>query len=1107
METIQINNNSSELTMVSDDSLFSINDLRFTKRELDIIASLIADTSSKKIANLLSISPKTVEIHLRNIMLRLGCNTREAILSFIEQNGKFNYISKHYVNLLIKKNFELELKKFLVYGKKSNINCLIFYYKTQKTTTNFLNDLENDLKTVGINITKKTWEKDKSISFFGKQTTIKEINYIIYLVSKEFITQLELVKYQLATDIDRLTQEYNIPHDSIILLSLEEQILPEINQQVTYFKLAEQKNYYFLILELLKKLLFPSNLDINIQEFKKQYNLLNKDGMATFPKQIVTKNITLTKNNNLIKNNRFFSWKWLILLISPICFSIVTYTINQKIKFLTYQTIEIKQQIPGYNYADNRQQNFKTWPLQLPNYEKNRFIDRTINNVSITKLLHEKLINKTSTIKPLVIYGLAGIGKTQIAIRYLHSKLAKNKYNLRIWFSAETPELLRQSFLEFARYLNLIKINEQDISFEYVRQMVLSWLTEHPGWLIVFDNVTNYQQVSSYLPRANGSVLITSKQAIWPNFINTFNIPAMQAAEALKLIQIFSGQQSSYDLQLAEKLDYLPLALAQAASYMHVYEKTAKAYLQLYQRCQQDLLTKDFRPYGIEHEPVTVTWNNSLKSIEQRGQSQVAYLLAKDFIIASAYLYPEKISKKLLIDWVKLQQINQEPKLLADEIITILLSHSLIQKEQYSNTFNIHRLLQTTIHAQDIVNKTQEIHIAAILDTLVQDFNKDARNNKDFQAKYQLLPHVNTIIEYANKYLSNKHIKLQVARLLTVKAYFYTQTGMTTIQNASALANLAKQYYEELADISAEAMKTYLTEQDKLNFSAKLLYQKLAQAKLLSSKERQLLPILYAANLYISGRMCFFEQTTEHVQNAKKLLFLSKYISDLIEQNTGQRIFYKILAMRDGILCFNNFKNMNQEELLTAVKYYNALLQEKHNYINEDGQKQYLRTDQYHKLVCYRRLIQIYTKLVGKYKQKEYCQEAENYIKQLRQLIATQNRLERIANYYNTIGEFYLTIKNNKQAMQYFMQASDVENKKNAQGKLDYPLADAYYGLAKVNFYLGNLEIAKQNINSCLQIRQLLYKANNNLLVKTKNLAIKIQTKAITSMANKKNHS
>lgn len=66
--------------------LETINGVKLTRREVDIISFFICGRSAKKFASFFFISPKTVENHTHNIMLKLGCNSRESIIDFIEKS-------------------------------------------------------------------------------------------------------------------------------------------------------------------------------------------------------------------------------------------------------------------------------------------------------------------------------------------------------------------------------------------------------------------------------------------------------------------------------------------------------------------------------------------------------------------------------------------------------------------------------------------------------------------------------------------------------------------------------------------------------------------------------------------------------------------------------------------------------------------------------------------------------------------------------------------------------------------------------------------------------------------------------------------------------------
>jgi DNA-binding CsgD family transcriptional regulator len=91
--------------------LKNINEVNFTKREIDILSAMVSGRGIKNISSLLSISTRTVEAHMYNIMRKLECNSREGIIDFIEKSNYYSEIKKHYLNILkIKTNHEQSIK-------------------------------------------------------------------------------------------------------------------------------------------------------------------------------------------------------------------------------------------------------------------------------------------------------------------------------------------------------------------------------------------------------------------------------------------------------------------------------------------------------------------------------------------------------------------------------------------------------------------------------------------------------------------------------------------------------------------------------------------------------------------------------------------------------------------------------------------------------------------------------------------------------------------------------------------------------------------------------------------------------------------------------------
>jgi len=133
--------------------------------------------------------------------------------------------------------------------------------------------------------------------------------------------------------------------------------------------------------------------------------------------------------------------------------------------------------------------------------------------------------------KICVIYGLGGMGKTQLAIEY--ARLHKAKYTSFFWLDGKTEESLIQSLLIIGQRLPKGQI--QDVDIQDVKgsekskmraQEVLQWfaLKGNNQWLLVFDNIdrTSYEEypnrnsssydITHYFPPGDaGSIIVTTR--------------------------------------------------------------------------------------------------------------------------------------------------------------------------------------------------------------------------------------------------------------------------------------------------------------------------------------------------------------------------------------------------------------------------------------------------------------------------------------------------------------------------------------------------------------------------------------------------------------------
>jgi hypothetical protein len=134
--------------------------------------------------------------------------------------------------------------------------------------------------------------------------------------------------------------------------------------------------------------------------------------------------------------------------------------------------------------------------------------------------------------KVFVLYGLGGIGKTQLAVEF--ARRHYRKFSSVFWLDSRTEDSLKQSIATCASRIPEGQIAESSRAYSAtsagdvnaVVRDVMSWLSrpDNMDWLIIFDNVDrergganadpNAYDVTRYLPGADhGSVLITTRLA------------------------------------------------------------------------------------------------------------------------------------------------------------------------------------------------------------------------------------------------------------------------------------------------------------------------------------------------------------------------------------------------------------------------------------------------------------------------------------------------------------------------------------------------------------------------------------------------------------------
>ncbi len=186
------------------------------------------------------------------------------------------------------------------------------------------------------------------------------------------------------------------------------------------------------------------------------------------------------------------------------------------------------------------------------------------------------------------LYGMGGVGKTQLAVEYAHR--FAGSYDLAWWINAEQGGLVRNQVADLGQGLGCIP---PGAGGEAVRAAVLAELRQHGRWLLIFDNASAPADVMPWLPGAGGHVLITSRERGWHEVATPVEVDVLARAEAVEMLQHRVPGISEDDAdRLAAALGDLPLAIAQAAGFVVGTAMSAGQYLRLLQTHAGQLLDR-----------------------------------------------------------------------------------------------------------------------------------------------------------------------------------------------------------------------------------------------------------------------------------------------------------------------------------------------------------------------------------------------------------------------------------------------------------------------------------------------------------------------------------
>ncbi|MGW5585921.1 FxSxx-COOH system tetratricopeptide repeat protein [Streptomyces sp. NPDC003857] len=298
--------------------------------------------------------------------------------------------------------------------------------------------------------------------------------------------------------------------------------------------------------------------------------------------------------------------------------------------------------------------------------------------------------------QPQALFGLGGVGKTQVAIEYVHRFMAD--YDLVWWTSAEHEDNVVASLAELGARIGAPGGEDMTLASQEAVQMLARGLPTK-RWILVFDNADDPAWLTRYFPQGGGGhILVTSRNQAWAQQGTSVPIEVFLREESVEhLTRRASGLTTTEADQVANAVGDLPLAVEQTAAWLAETATPIEDYLQQLAEQTTDVLALN-QPADYSHS-VAATWNISIARLAERSPASVRLLQL------CAFLAPEPISSHLLyskemIDALRPYDSSLQESLLLGRIIREIGRFALAKVDQVSNSIQVHRLVQAVIRSQ-----------------------------------------------------------------------------------------------------------------------------------------------------------------------------------------------------------------------------------------------------------------------------------------------------------------------------------------------------------------------------------------------------------------------
>jgi hypothetical protein len=353
--------------------------------------------------------------------------------------------------------------------------------------------------------------------------------------------------------------------------------------------------------------------------------------------------------------------------------------------------------------------------------------------------LHEKLSRTHQTaVLPQALHGMGGVGKSQVAVEYVHRN--SSAYDLIWWIPAQQESQIRTSLTQLALRLGLDVSPEASIAVPAVREALSNGSTGYRNWLLVFDNAEAPQEVLRYFPSGGaGKILVTSRDLDWSRVTRSIDVDVFTREESKTFLRGRNPELTDEAAdRLAEALGDLPLAIEQAAAWRAATGMPVADYLTLLEQRRIEIL--EASPSPDYPDSVAAAFQLSLDKLKAVNPAALQMLQVCSFFA------PEPIAREFFAGSPVAQITDELDEMLSDSLplsraIRDINKYALAKIDHQRDTLQIHRLVQAVLIGRMTADERLVMRKGA--HTLLANNKPSSPNRRADWPRYQALqPHV-----------------------------------------------------------------------------------------------------------------------------------------------------------------------------------------------------------------------------------------------------------------------------------------------------------------------------------------------------------------------------